>query len=99
MIQGKLEVTIKISELPQPKTVDNGWQEFQVNCDEREITITVKPKVWKKLTDAQANWDSWVAAISGTIGEETDSGFVLNNPNIQTFEKKVKQSDPVESTV
>lgn len=40
-----------------------------------------------------------MAAISETIGEETDSGFVLNNPNIQTFEKKVKQSDPVESTV
>ena len=99
MIQGKLEVTIKINELPQPKTVDNGWQEFQVNCDDREITITVKPKVWKKLTDAQANWDSWVAAISGTIGSETDSGFVLNNPNIQTFEKKVKLSEPAESAI
>ena len=99
MIQGKLEVTIKIGELPQPKTVDNGWLEFQVNCESREITITVKPKVWKKLTDAQANWDSWVAAISGTIGEETDSGFVLNNPNIQTFEKKVKLSEPAESAI
>jgi len=32
--------------------------------------------------------ESWVAAISGTIGEETQDGFVLNNPNIQTFEKK-----------
>lgn len=99
MIPGKLEVTIKISELPEPKTVENAWQEFQIDCDGRVITITVKPKIWKKLTDAQANWSAWVAAISGTIGQETENGFVLNNPNIQTFEKKVKQTAPVESTV
>ncbi|BAZ34076.1 hypothetical protein NIES4074_65900 [Cylindrospermum sp. NIES-4074] len=90
MVQGKLEVTIKINELPEAKTVENGWQQFEVDCDGRIISITVKPKVWKKLTDAQANYPQWVAAIAGKLGEATDNGFVLLEANIQTFEKKVK---------
>jgi hypothetical protein len=90
MITGKLEVTIKISELPEAKTIENGWQQFEVDCDGRIISVTVKPKVWKKLTDAQANYPQWVGAIAGKLGEATDNGFVLLEPNIQTFEKKPK---------
>jgi hypothetical protein len=90
MITGKLEVTIKINELPEAKTIENGWQQFEVDCDGRIISVTVKPKVWKKLTDAQANYPQWVGAIAGKLGEATDNGFVLLEPNIQTFEKKAK---------
>ncbi|WP_414587031.1 fertility inhibition FinO-like protein [Scytonema sp. PCC 10023] len=90
MTQGKLEVTIKINELPQGKTVENGWQQFQIDCDGRIIRITVKPKVWKKLTDAQADYTQWVAAITGKIGDTTENGFVLLEPNIQVFERKPK---------
>ena len=49
MIEGKLELTIKINELPEVKTVENGWQQFEIDCDGRIISVTVKPKVWKKL--------------------------------------------------
>jgi hypothetical protein len=90
MLQGKLELTIKINELPQAKTVENGWQQFHIDCDGRIVTGTVKPKVWKKLTDAQLNYPEWVAAITGKMGEETENGFVLLEPNIQVFEKKPK---------
>lgn len=90
MIQGKLELTIKISELPEAKTVENGWQQFDIDCDGRIVSITVKPKMWKKFTDAQASFPSWVAAIAGKMGEETELGFILNEPNIQVFEKKPK---------
>jgi hypothetical protein len=31
-----------------------------------------------------------VGAIAGKLGEATDNGFVLLEPNIQTFEKKPK---------
>jgi hypothetical protein len=96
MIQGKLELTIKINELPKAKTIENGWQQFELDCDGRIISVTVKPKMFKKLTDAQANYPMWVAAIAGKMGEATDNGFVLNEPNIQTFEKKPKA--PVEGT-
>jgi hypothetical protein len=58
----------------------------------------VKPKIWKKLTDAQANFSMWVAAIAplapraigGQMGKATADGFVLEQPNIQVFEKKPK---------
>lgn len=88
MIQGKLEITIKINELPQSETVENGWQRLEIQCDERIITMILKPKVFKKLTDAQANYPEWVGAIAGKMGETTENGFVLLEPNIQVFEKK-----------
>ncbi|BBD63179.1 hypothetical protein NIES2109_60290 (plasmid) [Nostoc sp. HK-01] len=56
MIAGKLEVTIKINELPQAQTVEKNWQQFEIDCDGRIKTVTVKPKVWKKLTDAASNY-------------------------------------------
>jgi hypothetical protein len=46
--------------------------------------------MWKKLTDAQANYPQWVAAIAGKMGDAIENGFVLDEPNIQTFEKKPK---------
>jgi hypothetical protein len=90
MIAGKLEITIKINQLPQAKTVENGWQKFEIDCDSRIISITVKPKVYKKLTDAASNYQQWVAAIAGKLGQETENGFVLEEPNIQVFERKPK---------
>jgi hypothetical protein len=90
MITGKIEITIKINELPQSNTVENGWQQFDVDCDGRIISVTVKPKIWKKLTDAASNYPQWVAAIAGKLGQQTEQGFVLEEPNIQVFERKPK---------
>ena len=46
-VPGKLEATIKISELPTSEVVENGWQQFTIDCDGRQVSATVKPKVWK----------------------------------------------------
>lgn len=90
-IPGKLEITIKINEFPaKVETVENGWKAFDIDCDGRIASITVRPKVFKKLEEAQANYPMWVAAIGGKMGELTDRGFVLNEPNIQVFERKPK---------
>lgn len=97
MVSGKLEITIKINELPNATAVENGWQHFQIDCDGRIISVTVKPKVWKKLTDAQAKFPEWVGAIAGSMGQATENGFVLLEPNIQVFEKKPK-ADKVAAT-
>ena len=32
----------------------------------------------------------WVAAIAGKLGEMTEGGFELAQPNIQVFERKPK---------
>lgn len=87
---GKLELTIKINELPTPRAVKNGWQEFNVDCDGTIFTITVKPKVWKKLTTADETYPMWVAAIGGKLGAKTNKGFILDTPAIQVYEKKAR---------
>ncbi|MBD1944553.1 fertility inhibition FinO-like protein [Coleofasciculus sp. FACHB-712] len=85
---GKLEITIKISEFPADvKTVENGWKSFAIDCDGRLVSVTVKPKVFKKLEQAQAEYPMWVAALAGKMGQTSENGFVLLEPNIQVFEK------------
>lgn len=64
----------------------------RTNSSTRQIiSVTVKPKVWKKLEDAQATFPLWVAAIAGKMGQATEKGFVLAEANIQVFEKKPKE--------
>ncbi len=92
---GKMDITIKITEIPKGiKTGTNGEKEFLIDAEGREITITVKSKVFKKLEEAQANFPQWVAAITGKMGQPTPNGFILENPGIQVFEKKQKPQEP-----
>ena len=105
---GKLELTIKINEMPADvETVENGWKQFDLDCDGQLVRVTVKPKVFKKLEQAQENYPMWVAAIAkrcceaqiaGKMGEPIEGGFVLNEPNIQTFERKPKEPKPEGAT-
>jgi hypothetical protein len=97
MITGNLEITIKINEFTQAKTVENDWQQFEFDCNGRILTVIVKPKVGKKLTVGCANYPQWVTAMSndkprsvyaGKLGQQTGNGFVLEKPNIQVFEFK-----------
>jgi hypothetical protein len=66
-------------------------QEFELDCEGQLVKITVKPKVFKKLEQAQADYPMWVAALAGKMGEQFDGGFVLEQPNIQVFERKLKE--------
>ena len=92
--EAKMEVVLKFSEFPEAETVENGWQYFELDSEGIIVSITVKPKTFKKLTQASENYPSWVAAISGKMGEKTENGFKLENPNIQVFEKKPKPEKP-----
>lgn len=87
---GKLELTIKINELPQSRTIKNSWQQFEVDCDGQVFRVAVKPKVWKKLTIAHDNYPMWVAAINGKLGAKTPEGYILESAAIQVYEKKAK---------
>ncbi len=91
-VPGKLELTIKISEFPENvQTVENGWKSFEVDCEGRVASITVKPKMFKKLEDAKANYPLWTAAIAGKLGYVGKDGFIVLEPNIQVFERKPKE--------
>ena len=43
-VPGKLEATIKISELPTAETVENGWQQFKMGF----FALTLK-KAWSTI--------------------------------------------------
>jgi hypothetical protein len=90
MIQGKLELTIKINELPEATTNRDGWFEFKIDCGDRVASVSLKPKVWRKLTDANMAYPPWVASITGSYADDTDDGFIIGNPNVQVFERKPK---------
>jgi hypothetical protein len=92
---GKLEVTIKINQLPVDVTTkSNGWKEFVLECGERPVTVALRPRMWNKLEEAQKSFPAWVAAISGTMGATHGKGFTLLEPNLQVFERKLKTADP-----
>lgn len=88
-IAGKLEVTIKINELPGDVTTDkNGWKRFRIDCGGRPVDVALRPRMWLKLEEANTNYPKWVAAITGSMGQSVGQGFVLTEPALQVFEKK-----------
>jgi hypothetical protein len=98
---GKMEVVVKLNQFPSDvKTVDKGWKEFEVDALGCIVTVTVKPKMFAALEQAQQSYPSWSAAISGQIGEMTATGFRLSSPAIKVFERKAKNSsEPEETTI
>jgi hypothetical protein len=96
MVSGNLELTIKIKEMPDAQTVANNWKQFDIDCDGVVVTLVVRPKVWKKLEEAQAAYPQWVAAIKGKLGQKTAKGFMLDEVGIQAFERKVKSGSVAE---
>lgn len=94
---GKLEVTIKINQLPDEVTTNkHGWKEFTLDCGGRLVSVSLRPRMWNKLEEAQKNYPLWVAAISGLMGQSHGKGFALTEPNLQVFERKAKPAEPAE---
>lgn len=99
LTSGQMEVVVKLNQFPDDvQTVDNGWKEFVVDTGSGLVTITVKPKVFAVLEQAHQAYPSWVAAISGQMGEMTLTGFRLESPAIKVFERKAKDSSLPEPT-
>lgn len=94
-IPGKLEVTIKIHEVPtEVTTKSNGWKEFTLDCGGRPVLITVRPRMWIRLEEAAATYPLWVASITGQMGAAHGKGFVLTEPALQVFERKARAVEP-----
>jgi ProP effector len=92
LIKAKLEVCIKINDLPNDsKTLRNGWEEFIIDTQGKMVKITVRPRTWKKLQEASRNYPAWIANIRGTIGLRIKGGFELLTPGVQIFEKTPKE--------
>ena len=86
-VSGNLELTIKFNTLPQVIQA-NGRCHFKIDCDAKVFQVSMKPKLWAKLETANSSYEQWVAALSGKLGAATADGFVLEEPNIQVFERQ-----------
>ena len=89
-IPGKLDVTLKINQLPQVKPTAAQTVLFAVQAEGRTVVVELKTKTWNTLKTAAETYPQWVAAITGKLGEAIEGGFRLENPTVQVFEKKAK---------
>ena len=89
-IPGKLDVTLKINQLPQAQPASAQTVVFAVQAEGPTVVVELKNKMWNSLKTAAETYPQWVAAITGQMGEAVAGGFRLVNPAVQVFEKKPK---------
>jgi len=101
IVPGRLELTVKFTQMPKPVEVKTGMK-IGIQAEKCLVITTLPPKTWRKLTKAASDWPEWVAAMTGKLGAQvqTDMGtaILLEEPNLQVFEKKAKQTIPVSPT-
>ncbi|MBW4564938.1 MAG: hypothetical protein KME32_28290 [Mojavia pulchra JT2-VF2] len=100
-MQVKSEVTIKFSgELPTATPAANKKVEVSLTDQNGYVfTAQVNAKSWRKAETNTSEFADWAGAISGKLGQRTDSGFEIVDAGIQIFEKKVKEPKPEEGAV
>lgn len=89
-IPGKLDVTLKINQLPQAQPATAQTVLFAVQAEGQTVVVELKNKMWNSLKTAAETYPQWVAVITGQMGEAVAGGFRLVNPAAQVFEKKPK---------
>ncbi len=89
LVPGRLELTVKFSELPQPLPVQGGLK-IGIQTGEEIVTAILPPKIWRKLEQAAQDYPSWVAALSGSLARFADGEIALQHPSVQVFEKKAR---------
>jgi hypothetical protein len=83
----KIQLTCKLHQVPDYRELPDSRIEFFLSEGAGPVfTVRIKPKLFKKLT--HHGYEHWVAAISGDLGEATETGFELQNVAVQVFEKK-----------
>ncbi len=96
IVSGRLELTVKFTELPKPLPVKAGMK-IGIQTETALVVATLPLKAWKKLEKAKAEWPQWVASLTGKLGAQagSDAGavVVLEQPAVQVFEKKVKAAE------
>ena len=89
LVAGRLELTVKFSELPQPLSVQDGIK-IGIQTGEGIVTAILPPKVWRTLEQAAQTYPQWVATLSGSLDHFAEGEIALKHPALQVFEKKAK---------
>ena len=93
---GRLELTVKFSELPQPLPVQGGLK-IGIQTGEGIVTAILPPKIWRKLEQAAKDYPQWIAALSGSLARFTDEEIALQHPSVRVFGKSVRpESEPAQ---
>ena len=95
LVPGRLELTVKFSELPQPLPVQGGLK-VGIQTEEGIVTAILPPKIWRKLEQAAQDYPRWVAALSGSLARFADGEIALQHPSVQVFERKVRPEPAAE---
>ena len=89
-LNGKIDITLKFSQLPNQIIDYSSDKEFLLNADGTEVTVRLSSHLFQRLEQANQRYSSWVCLLEGKMGASTEKGFVLDEPKIQVFEKKPK---------
>lgn len=90
-IVGRMDVTLKFSELPTEVAVDkNGWRRFELNCGGKLVKVGMRPKNWAKVEQAARDWPLWTATLAGTFQVDDKGAMTMPEANVQVFERKPK---------
>ena len=89
LVPGRLELTVKFSELPRPRSVQDGFK-MGIQTGEGIVTAILPAKVWRTLERATQTYPQWVAALSGSLDRFAAGEIALKHPAVQVFEKKAK---------
>lgn len=91
---GRIDVTLKFSELPAEVEVDaKGWRRFVLDCGGKLVRVGMRPKNWAKVEQAAKDWPQWVASLAGSIQLDAE-GLAMPEANVQVFERKPKPNIP-----
>ncbi|HYX38516.1 MAG TPA: hypothetical protein VE954_35895 [Oligoflexus sp.] len=83
------ELSLKFDEIPAAVPIGDKQVFFKVKSDERIFEITIGEKAMNKALDEMTK-GPWLAMVKGKLGPATDTGFVIENGQIQVFAKVPK---------
>ena len=89
LVSGRLELTVKFSELPRPLRVQDGVK-IGVQTGMGIVTALLPVQVWRMLERAAQDYPRWGAVLSGALDRFADGEIALKHPALQVFEKKAR---------
>ncbi|HYX39672.1 MAG TPA: hypothetical protein VE954_41775 [Oligoflexus sp.] len=78
------ELSLKFDEIPNAVPIGDKKVFFKIKSDERVFDVTLGEKAMNKALDEMIK-GPWLGMVKGKLGSATDTGFVIENAQIQVF--------------
>ena len=91
IIDGKIEIMTKLSKVPEPEIDEKTKNRFfKISNGSFKVCVTLTEKMWNRIPEGAAKFESWVCAINGKIKNISENEIYLEEPAIQVFENQKK---------